>query len=346
MDGYKNKYILKELKIELTYQCSLACIHCSSSATPENNNKIERDKCLEIIQEASSLGVEEIIFSGGEPFLCDYFYEAISLSKKLGMTVGVYTTGNVNDYEKILFECKKIGLNKVVFSLFGSDSKSHELITRFSDSFNNTIRAIKYSLNIGILTEIHFVAMSINYLQLHDIASLVKKLGVKKMSILRFVPQGRGFYISDYVLDRYQHIELKKSIEKLKNNGIEIRTGSPYNFLLLNNMPECKAALDRLIITPDLKIHPCDAFKQIKAIEIVGTDDFSSLENYSLEDCWKHSPYLNKIRDINNKEMGEPCCLCDSLSKCNSGCMAQKYLEYKELTNKPDPSCFNNKINN
>ena len=339
----KKKYALKELKIELTYQCSLACIHCSSNATPENVNKIEQTKCLEIIKEASSLGVEEIVFSGGEPLLCEYISEAISYSKKLGMNVGIYTTGNVNKYEEIILECKKRGLKKAVFSIFGYDSKNHELITRFSNSFDKTINAIKYSLSIGIDTEIHFVAMSINYFQLKDLASLVKNIGVRKMSILRFVPQGRGSYVSDYILDRFQHIELKKSIEELRNDGLEIRTGSPYNFLLLNNKPECKAAMDRLIVTPDLRIHPCDAFKQIKAKEIVGTDNFSRLEKYSLEECWNNSPYLNKIRNINNGEIGNPCCLCESLSKCNSGCMAQKYIEFNQLSDRPDPSCFYNK---
>jgi MoaA/NifB/PqqE/SkfB family radical SAM enzyme len=68
MNYHRHPFILKEAKIELTYKCPLACIHCSSDASPENMVQISRGKCLEIITEAADLGTTRISFSGGEPF--------------------------------------------------------------------------------------------------------------------------------------------------------------------------------------------------------------------------------------------------------------------------------------
>ena len=80
---------------------------------------------------------------------------------------------------------------------------------------------------------------------------------------------------------RPQNRQLKHTIENLRRNGIEIRTGSPYNFLLLNPEPKCTAGIDRLIVGPNLRVYPCDAFKQIEVEEIVGADDYSCLERRS-----------------------------------------------------------------
>jgi len=56
------------------------------------------------------------------------------------------------------------------------------------------------------------------------------------------------------------------------------------------------AAIDRLIIGPDPRLYPCDAFKQIGAEELVKTEEWSCLAGRSLPDCWRKSPYLEAVR--------------------------------------------------
>ena len=129
------------------------------------------------------------------------------------------------------------------------------------------------------------------------IFNLARSLGVKKISVLRFVPQGRGYLIRRYSLNKIQYLELKKMIEAARKNGYNVRTGSPFNFLLLNDKPECSAAIDRIIIGPDLRIYPCDAFKQIKAEDLVGTLEYSAIDRWTLWECWEKSPYLKAIRE-------------------------------------------------
>ena len=139
-----------------------------------------------------------------------------------------------------------------------------------------------------------------------------------------------------------QNFELKRIIESLRKKGYIIRTGSPFNFLLLNNQPACCSGINRLIIGPDLSIFPCDAFKQIKAEEIVHTIEFSSLESYSLKECWDKSPYLGVIRNYLTTDFSEPCKSCINIKKCLSGCLAQKFITYGDLKKIPDPFCIFN----
>lgn len=339
MKYHKPPFILKECKIEVTYKCALQCIHCSSDATPENPIEMAKEKCLEIIKESHELGVKKLSFSGGEPLIWNGIEESVSLASRLGIDVIVYSSGNISSQKEKMEVLKNSGVQKIVFSIFG-DPQSHRQITRSAKSYENTINAIMAARHATLDVEFHFVPLAINYGSLKDVLNLAKKMGIQTVSILRFVPQGRGYLIKKYELNRLQNIELKKMIEKARTDGVNVRTGSPYNFLLLNDQPECCSAIDRVIIGPDLRLYPCDAFKQIKAEELVRTLDYSSLQNRTLKECWEKSPFLEAIRKYLTTDFEKPCADCETLEICLSGCLAQKVLKTNDLRKQPDPMCI------
>lgn len=331
---------LTELKIEVTYNCPLSCVHCSSEANEDNTLSISQEKCINLIYQASNMGVKSISFSGGEPLVWDGLEEVVEYCNSLKIDSIIYTSGNGADVEKKFENLSKVGLKKAIFSVYSPLEKEHIRITRKLDSFQNTIKSISLCKKLGIIPEIHFVALASNYGNLEKIVELSKELGVETVSVLRFVPQGRGMLIEDRdTLTHDQNLELIRTINKIRKSGFNIRTGSPFNVLLLNDNPKCMAAQDRMIVAPDLSIYPCDAFKQIKAEQIIDPVEFCSLTNNTLEDCWNNSSYLNLIRKVSTSTVEEPCGSCLTYPKCLSGCMAQKFLKYGSF-NHPDPSCL------
>lgn len=329
-----------EIKIEVTYKCPLACIHCSSDAHSDNHLHITFEKCQEIIKQAHEMGIEKISFSGGEPLVWEGINQAIKFASGFGMRTTIYTCGNIPDYEKTFSSLRSSGLHKAIFSLYSSNRTNHELITRIRGSFDNTINSIKECLKNGIDTEIHFVAVSQTFNELEDIVTMCKTIGVQKLSVLRFVPQGRGKLFSQGIMSRDENLQLIRTIKRLRKNGYSIRTGSPLNVLLLNEHPGCYAAQDRIVITPDLRVYPCDAFKQIPAEKIVDTVNRSELTNSSLQECWDESPYLNTIRSAVASAAEPPCNSCSNYALCLSGCLAQKFLYYNSLKKIQDPACL------
>jgi len=336
----ESSFSLQEIKIEVTNKCPLVCIHCSSDSTPNNIIEIKENKCLSILKEAKELGVEEVAFSGGEPLVYPYIENVVEYAVNSGMKVILYTTGNVDAVKDRLIFLKSNELSKIIFSLYAANEKINDFITRTAGSFNKTIHAIKESVLIGLDVEIHFVALSRNYKELKQIVELSSELRISKISILRFVPQGRGSLLQNDIMNKLQYFELKKMIENLIEKGYQIRTGSPLNFLWINNNPVCFAGINRLIIAPDLRIYPCDAFKQILAEDIVKSNSYSTLDCYNLRDCWEKSPYLNVVRKYLCSDAEEPCKSCNNYKKCISGCLAQKVIKYGGLVKKPDPSCL------
>lgn len=334
-------YNLKELKIEVTYKCHLACIHCSSDAHIENILNMDRMKCITIIGEAINMGVKNIAFSGGEPLIWDGLEDCIKYCSSNDIETTVYTSGNCEDSADIFKKLAAKGLNRAVFSLYSNNEDEHIRITRKKDSYQLTLKAIEEANKNGIATEIHFVAMQANYSRLNQIAELSKKIGVERISVLRFVPQGRGVSLSNQgLLNREQNKELRNSIIELRKSGYDIRTGSPWNVLWLNENPRCMAAQDRMIIAPDMKIYPCDAFKQVDFKNLSPKDQYSVIEKRTLEECWEKSEYFNRVREAQERIPDAPCRTCDKYDSCKSGCLAQKYLYYGNLTQNPDPICM------
>jgi radical SAM protein with 4Fe4S-binding SPASM domain len=339
VESHKPPFELKEIKIEVTHDCKLRCTHCSSMAGAISGRRMDWTSCEKILNEAASIGVETIAFSGGEPLLWEHIQKAVAGATRYGIDVYVYTTGNVPEVENLLKKLHGVGLSRVMFSIFGSDAEHHEEITATCESYNKTVAAAAYCISIGLQTEFHFVPLSRNFSALREIANKAHNMGIKRVSVLRLVPQGRGAETNEG-LSHNQNIELRETIKDLRDHGHDIRLGSPYNFLMLREKPQCCSGIDRLTVGPDLRIFPCDAFKHILPSDIGASSDYSSLATHSLSECWEKSSYLNVVREYLMTDFAPECSICKKLEDCLSGCMAQKFYAFGELKKCPDPMCL------
>lgn len=294
---------------------------------------------MSLLDEILALGVEEIAFSGGEPLLWQQLHKAVRKCSDGGMATSVYTSGNVDQCAGMISSLKENGVRRVVFSLFAATQDPHDWITRRKGSFNKTLSGVDAAQEAGLKVELHFVPMRRNYRQLPQVVELAREKHLNRVSVLRFVPQGRGAVDPSMALTHAENLELRQMI-KAGRTRMDVRTGSPYNFLLVNPDPGCNAAIDRLIVGPEFNIYPCDAFKQVEAQELVGTSDFSRLDVGSLQDCWQRSPYLQAIRQYLTTPFGPPCDPCQLLPRCLSGCLAQKVIAHGAPNKVPDPMCL------
>ena len=350
MYEYPREGDLEEIKIELTKDCPLACVHCSSNAHSGNKIQLPREAVISVVGQAAKLKVQSIIFSGGEPLLWPWLDDAVVACAFHGLHCSLYSTGiNVNgDGARKILSLKERGLRRVIFSLHSPLKKHHEEITRQIGSFDKTVATMRTIGNSNIEREIHFVPLMRNYKQLLKLVELAKDLGIQKISILRFVPQGRGEALknSHEMLMQKETVELRTLILRCRENyDVEIRLGSPYNIMMLNTDVDCIAAWRTLCIGPNGNVYPCDAFKNIEPCDIGLEDPYNNILSHSLGECWEHSKYLGAIRHYLTTRFGEPCSNCKELERCKSGCLAQKVLDQESIENgniakRPDPLCL------
>lgn len=345
---------LEEIKIELTKNCPLSCIHCSSDASPGNSIQLTRKTVLSLINQAAEMHVKSVVFSGGEPLSWPWIKDVIKACKAYGLRSTLYSTGinSTNDGSKKISDLTKLGLSKVIFSLYSPFRDRHEEITRRSGSFDKTISVIKELGKNHLEREIHFVPLKLNYKHLYELIELAKELRIRRVSILRCVPHGRGIILKNSLemLTQSETLELRNHVTSCRGHfDIDIRLGSPYNILILNEDSYCNAARKTICIGPNGNIYPCDAFKNIEPEEIGLKDPYHNINIHSLKECWEQSLYLNSIRRYLTTPFKKPCSSCQYLEKCKSGCLAQKVIEQESVEDgniikRPDPLCLKNLV--
>ncbi len=260
----------EELTLELTDWCPSKCLHCSSKSGPNCKNNLPQKLLLDLIDEAKLLGAQKISLGGGEPTSSENFMPVVLRVTKRNMLLEVFSCGLSvvdNHLESLPVSLLKNleGLKdiKFIFSIHGATAQTHDYITQTKGSFDCLIDSLKNCLKAGIECEINFVPLKLNVNEFEQLLDLAESLKLEKISVLRFVPQGRGAI-------NHSKLELTSEEEKIfvnellylrEKKNIKIRTGSPFNGIIQGNEVPCRAGFGKLVIQADGNVLPCEVFK-------------------------------------------------------------------------------------
>lgn len=307
--------MLKEIKIELTNRCARNCIHCSSSATSNlaNIKELNLEDVKKIIVEAREMGVHNIVFTGGEPLMYDGIIELVNLVHKLGMKSTLYTFAYRNEENLLKYqELIKLGLDKIVYSLADSLSLEEDESTYSLEEFFDKILT-----NSQTKLGFHYAISKDSFNNLfttitNTINTFKDKNYFEKVSLLRFVPHGKGSNTMD--LSKNELLKLKEFYLYYENRD-KIRLGTPWNILGIKNNP-CIIADEIMIIGFDGISYPCDSIKYFRGLGIAG-----NIKEDSLATIY-NSPYFESLRRYQNTS----CAKCEDYAICKSGCLGQKII--------------------
>lgn len=332
---------IKSLNIELSGKCLLECRHCSSSSSYVRNDKIDIRHIERLLLEGRLLGANCLSISGGEPLLYEDLFDVLQLTSILEYEVRIYTSGIIGNAgglkavdTRFLQKIKAYNnIEAMIFSLHAPSAEIHDYITQRPGSFGFTIESIQRSIAAGLVTEIHTVPMSVNFALIPELILWAEECGVAEISLLRLVPQGRCTENKHLMMNRAETAQFMRLVNKADSHVLSIRKGAPYKCLFLNEASFCSAGVDKLLISPDGSVHPCEAFKF--------TDSNSNIYKKNLREIWETDPWLNEIRNLNIQQISI-CNKCPNIHKCSGGCPGQRLLENKSLLTGPDPICMVN----
>lgn len=324
---------IEEITIEITSNCSLKCLHCSSNSSPAKKNFLEKEKIFDIISEAYNLKAKNISLSGGEPFNHPSFSTILDFVKSREISLRIYTSGNMFNNGKITSLSssllKKISnyIHTLIFSIHGANAKTHDYITNTEGSFSNMLQSVKKAKSFNIPIKFHFVPMLPNFNQMEDVITFAKEKGGENISFLRFVPQGRGREkLNKKMLDIESSNKNKEFTKRLKHLFNEyndfLRIGSPFNALNLHKNPlPCASGKGKVLITPNGKAYTCEAFKRFTNR---GYDIFNNSLKKFIKETWDQK----FLKLLNEEEISQP---DDWRVK---GCIAQKLWREHSKKNK------------
>ena len=162
---------------------------------------------------------------------------------------------------------KTIGLDKIVFDMQAYEADTDSYIMGRNEQarqalLKSLINASFENLNI----DVHFVPMKPNYKEINDILELLEIAEVKQISLLNFLPQGRGkLNAKNLMMNDKEKQEFFKILENgRKNFSGNVRIGIP---LQGDDTHKCNAGLEKLDIKFNGDVLPCPAFKDITSAE-------------------------------------------------------------------------------
>jgi radical SAM protein with 4Fe4S-binding SPASM domain len=183
---------LSMLWIEVTSRCNLRCVHCYATAENEDERmkELSTNEIMTIIDEAATLGCQEIQFTGGEATLRLDLKELIEHAGGKSVEIEVFTNGTQLN-ESIVKFFKEKNVN-VAMSIYSYNAETHDSITQVRGSHERTLKSLKLLQAHGVPVRCGVVAMKQNESELEETCHFLSRLGVLERPPDPIRPTGRA----------------------------------------------------------------------------------------------------------------------------------------------------------
>jgi radical SAM protein with 4Fe4S-binding SPASM domain len=334
---------LFNLQIELNDVCNLECLHCY-----QVREKVKEELDINIVfnqldELKKVTGYSNFFFrlSGGEVTLRKDLFKIIRKIKDLGHYVEIITNGVLLDIDYV-YALKVSCTDIVQVSLDGSNKEIHDYI-RGKGNFEKTINGIKNLLKANIPVEIKFTIINnVNNNDIYNMFNLCNQLGIKYISIGRFIFAGNGMkFLKE---GNFIGNDLKNAFYSIIKAGQEFPN---LNIRIRDQLIRIVNQLNELEIPKNVNTNQ----KQYIGINYLALDTYGNvyadrqmnlilgnIHKKSLSDIWKKSKKLNKFRNLKKYLKGK-CLKCNLNEICLGGNKTASY----SLTGdpfEPDPGCW------
>ena len=227
--------IIRDLRISITDRCNFRCVYClpeteeaanfyrpnspsSAKTRPANSNPIypwkPRSQILtfeeiaRVVRVASSLGVNKIRITGGEPLLRRGVENLVSQIAAIDSIRDLSMTTNGTGFPALAKRLKEAGLGRVTISLDSLDRDNFKKITG-RDGLPEVLESIRLAKSVG-LAPVKLNAVIIRGLNDHEIVRLAQFAAEESviMRFIEFMPLGtRQAWQRDHVVSGSEIVE-------------------------------------------------------------------------------------------------------------------------------------------
>lgn len=329
---------LEEIDLYLTNRCNLSCDFCSVRAR-KHSSELSLDRILTLIDEACSMGLQELHLTGGEPTLRNDLEDVVAYAVKKGLNVRLITNGTILTNERLQL-LRSLGLNSIMISIDG-ESDYHNAV-RGEGAFEKAFSTVKNAINLGMLVRVNSVAWRDNQYDILRLAERLDDIGVNIYSIFLGSPLGYAQVHKDNIISPDEWFEFYKAVREV-SSGLRMKVVIEKGFLypkeitydLTDLQGRGRGCLnltqntDFLLIRSNGDVYPCVFFSN----EAPPMGNVNSQLLREIIEQFEQDSFYN--------EMGclpEACKECSRMEKCRGGCRGYARLYTGFWTDK-DPRC-------
>lgn len=304
----------KFLQVELTYACNSACSFCYN---PTHGGKIDHQKLLRILAEVNSYNIRHVQLIGGEVSILP------SLPAYLEALDKVQWRSIVTNGRRFREDIKGL-VNEVYVSIHG-EKDLHEYLTSEPNSFGVIEETIKKYVSWGVDVNSDTVLTKHNSDSIYKIAKHAKSLGMKRLFLNIFQPEGIGSTRPDFSPSIEQiRSAIDQMISARSDFGIDMHFGT--------STPLC---LDERLFTERLGFR-CGAGEWFASINPQGeiricnhsTKSYGNVTESPLNAIWHSREISSEYRNAQPDDAGI-CQGCAAFSLCRGGCRIDQSGRYR-----------------
>lgn len=299
-------------EIAVTYRCNLRCEFCYvGDHDARELGTLDMKKIVSRIYNEAM--IPSVSFTGGEPLLRGDIVALIAHAVRTGLWTNLITNGTLLSRD-LIRALVGAGLSSAQVSLEGPSAAIHDAITGIAGAFESATRGVEMLRDAGIPVHTNTTLSKNNIRHATEIVTLVKRLGLSRLSMNLVIPCGRaganhGLWIPySEIGDRV--LEVKRCAEA---QGIRFLWYSPVPLCMFNPIAHglgnkaCAAITGLLSVDPAGNVIPCSSWR-----EPVG-----SLLERGFGEIWA-SP--GAIHCKNADYAPDECRQCTHIAACKGAC--------------------------
>lgn len=309
------------LRLDTNYDCNLQCTYCYSSKKKKQSMPL--GMAVKIIDQAHDLGLQSVVYLGGEPFLYKHFWELVKYLYVLGIIPVIFSNGTLitGDVARKLFD---FGASVVV--KFDGFEKTQDKLTG-RGSFKKIHAGFMALLDAGFAKMDNNVtrlgaapcACTVNYEEIPAIWRFLRENSVfpnvERATII-------GHATKELELSKEQVVRLMNAVRDIDEIEFGIEWEASYSPIPCHN---CYVFLAGCHITARGDVALCPEMSPV-----------ASLKEKNLKDILMDSPFKESRHIEDNIQ--EPCKSCEYLRICVGGCRSKAFYHSQSYF-ASDPFC-------
>ena len=186
---------LKYIAFEITDSCNLDCIYCYNIWKTIKVDRVpfnSYQKAIKTLEKLFSVAeIQQITFTGGEPFLSERFNEVVLYCIMAGKQVSIISNGtqvNKKKYKDLI----KLGVILFEFPIHSIQSQIHDKMVQLEGSWEKSISSIQTVLELGGKVVPVIVITKNNVNQISETIDFIASLGCNRIMLNRYNIGGKG----------------------------------------------------------------------------------------------------------------------------------------------------------
>lgn len=311
-----------KVDLALTYACNNDCAHCYNEPGRKTMPSLDLRGWRQVLRKLADIGVPHIIFTGGEPTLCQHLPALIRYAEHLGQVTGINTNGRRLAEPGFASSLAQAGLDHVQVTLASHLREVHNEVVR-APAYEETVAGIRNALAAGLHTITNTTLTRENRDHALDIVDFVHDIGVSTFAMNGMICAGGG-RCNPTSLSEAELLPILENVrERASELGMRFLWYTPTEYCRLSPLAlglgpkSCNAAEYSICIEPNGDVLPCQSYYEPAGNLLADEWDL----------IWNSKLFRSiRMRRENPKATGLPerCWTCPDLQVCGGGCPLER----------------------